>query len=170
MRFSTLKTACLLLVIFSVSGCATIMGDETQLMPINSTPSDASIVITDETGAEVFKGTTPTSIALSKSDGTYWGKKSYAVKITKAGFDTQTILITASVNGYYVGNILFGGLIGWFIVDPQNGKMYNLSPKSITASLPAKIAQGSSLSNEGLAIILIEDVPAELRGEMKQIN
>ena len=170
MKFSALKTPLLLLIIFSVSGCATIMGDETQLMPISSTPSDASIVITDEKGAEIFKGATPTSIALAKSDGTYWGKKSYTVKITKAGFDTQTILITASANGYYVGNILFGGLIGWFIVDPHNGKMYNLSPKSITASLPAKVAQGSSLTNEGLAIMLIEDVPAELRGEMKQIN
>lgn len=117
-----------------------------------------------------FKGTTPTSISLAKSDGSYWGKKSYTVKITKTGFDTQTILITASVNGYYVGNILFGGLIGWFIVDPLNGKMYNLSPKNITATLAEKVAQGNTVTKDGLAIMLIENIPAELRSKLQPIN
>ena len=171
MKYSALKTASLLLLLISVSGCATIMGDSTQTVPISSTPSDASLVITDEKGVEIFKGTTPTSITLAKSDGSYWGKKSYTVKILKAGFDTQTIFITPSANGYYIGgNILFGGLIGWFIVDPNNGKMYNLSPANITATLSAKVAQGNTVTNGGLAIMLIEDVPAELRSKMKLIN
>ena len=170
MQYSGLKTALFLLILISISGCATIMGNETQLMPISSTPSDASITITDEKGTEVFKGTTPTSISLAKSDGSYWGKKSYTVKITKTGFDTQTILITASVNGYYVGNILFGGLIGWFIVDPLNGKMYNLSPKNITATLAEKVAQGNTVTKDGLAIMLIENIPAELRSKLQPIN
>ena len=59
----------------TLSGCATIMGDKTQMIPISSTPSDASIVITDERGTEIFKGKTPTSVTLEKSDGTYWGKR-----------------------------------------------------------------------------------------------
>ena len=54
MQYSGLKTTLFLLILISISGCATIMGNETQLMPISSTPSDASITITDEKGTEVF--------------------------------------------------------------------------------------------------------------------
>jgi hypothetical protein len=110
--------------------------------------------------------------SLAKSNGTYWGKKSYTVKISKDGFDTQTINVVASANGYYIGgNILFGGLIGWFIVDPNNGKMYNLSPTNINATLTAKkVAQNNTVTNEGVAFMLIGDVPAELRSKMQPIN
>jgi len=48
--------------------------------------------------------------------------------------------------------------------------MYNLSPKNITSTLSAKISQNSPSTNEGIAILLIEDVPIELRGKMQQIN
>jgi len=66
MKSSRLKTAVLLSLLISVSGCATIMGDPTHTMPISSTPSDASVLITDEKGVEVFKGTTPTTVTLGK--------------------------------------------------------------------------------------------------------
>ena len=155
----------------TLSGCATIMGDKTQLMPILSTPSDASIVITDEKGAEIFKGSTPTSVTLKKSDGSYWGKKSYAVKISKEGYDEQTIPITASANGYYIGgNILFGGLIGWFIVDPNNGAMYTLSPGEINSTLGEKAAHNNSATDNSISIVLIEDVPNSLLDKMTRVN
>jgi hypothetical protein len=64
MKLATLKTVSLLLYVICVSGCATIMGDSSHVMPISSTPSDASIVITDEKGAEIFKGLTPTTVTL----------------------------------------------------------------------------------------------------------
>ena len=47
------------------------MGQPTQLVPIMSTPSDASILVTDEKGVDVFKGQTPTTVTLAKSDGSY---------------------------------------------------------------------------------------------------
>ena len=62
----------------------------------------------------------------------YWGKKSYTVRVSKEGFEPQAISIAASANGWYIGgNIIFGVLIGWFIVDPFNGGMYNLTPEKI---------------------------------------
>jgi len=151
--------------------CATIVGDATHTMPISSVPSEATIQITDEKGTEIIKGTTPTTVTLQKSDGSYWGKKSYTVKISKDGFETQTIPVTASVNGWYIGgNFIFGGLIGWFIVDPLNGKMYNLSPENINTTLSAKTSHNNTSTDGSIAIMLIEDVPVELRGKMKQIN
>jgi len=166
------KFVCLLAIsTILIGGCATIVGDKTQLVPITSTPSDASILITDERGAELFKGTTPTSVTLQKSDGSYWGKKSFTVKITKAGYETQIIPITAKANGWYIGgNFIFGGLIGWFVVDPFNGGMYKLSPEQITSALGEKVAHNNNATDGSISIVLIQDVPLSLRSEMKRIN
>lgn len=154
-----------------LTGCATIVGDKTQLIPIASTPSDASISITDEKGAEVFKGLTPTTVSLQKSDGTYWGKKNFTVEISKEGYETQTIPITASANGWYIGgNIIFGGLIGWFIVDPLNGAMYTLSPEEISTTLGEKVAINDGVTEGTISIVMIQDVPLSLRDKMKKLN
>jgi len=165
-----LKPISLILVIVFM-GCATIIGDKTQLMPINSAPDSATILITDEKGTQVFRGQTPTSVTLQKSDGSYWGGKDYTVRISKEGYDAQTIAVTSSPNGWYIaGNLLFGGLIGWFIVDPLNGGMYNLSPEQITASLGEKSAYNNDFSNGSISIVLIENVPRQLRDKMIRIN
>jgi len=165
----TFYTAVLLTVF--LSGCATIIGDKTQLMPISSTPSDASIVITDETGAEIFKGLTPTSVTLQKSDGSYFGKKSFTIKISKEGYSSQLIPVTASANGWYIGgNLLFGGLIGYLIVDPFNGAMYTLSPEQVSASLGDKVAHNNNAEGSSVSIVLLQDIPFSMRDQMKALN
>ena len=164
-------TSALVLSSTLLGGCAPIVGDKTQLIPISSTPSSASISINDEKGKQIFHGTTPTNVTLEKSDGTYWGKKTYTVEISKEGFKTQTIPINASANGWYIaGNIVFGGLIGWFIVDPQNGAMYTLSPEKIESSLSQKVAHNNNAKDGSISVVLIQDVPLALRKEMKRIN
>lgn len=164
----TLTSATLFIALIS---CATIIGDPTYVMPINSNPSEASIIITDEKGVEVFKGQTPTTVSLQKSDGSYWGGKTYAVKISKNGYETQTIPVTSHPNGWYIaGNLIFGGLIGWFIVDPLNGDMYNLSPENINASMSVKTSHNNTATNGSISIMLIDDVPSELRSKMTRIH
>ena len=158
-------------VLLALSGCATIVGNPTQLVPIQSTPGDAAIVITDETGTEVFKGNTPTTVTLQKSTGKYWGKKSYTVKINKDGFQEQSVPITASANGWYIaGNFLFGGVIGWFIVDPLNGNMYTLSPEAIASNLTTKTSHNNVKGDGSISIVLLQDVPPELRGRMTRVH
>ena len=51
-------------------------------------------------------------------------------------------------------NIIFGGLIGWFIVDPLNGAMYNLSPKQIGVSLGEKSSHNNTATDGSISIIL----------------
>ena len=166
--FSLLATAA---AVAALSGCATIIGQPTQTMPIASTPSDAAITIVDEAGVEVFKGTTPTSVTLQKSTGKYWGKKSFTVTIAKAGFQTQTIPVTASANGWYIaGNMVFGGLIGWFIVDPMNGHMYTLSPEAIASTMPSNSAHNNAGKDGSISIVLLQDVPQSLRGQMVAVR
>ena len=166
------KAVCIFaLSVTLLGGCATIVGDKTQLIPISSTPSDASILITDEKGVQVFKGLTPTSVTLQKSDGSYWGKKSFTVEITKEGYEKQVIPITANANGWYIGgNIIFGGLIGWFIVDPLNGAMYTLTPEQITSTLGEKVAHNNRATDGSISIVLLQDVPPSLRTQMKKLN
>ncbi|MDO5675183.1 MAG: hypothetical protein Q4G66_09745 [bacterium] len=154
-----------------LGGCASIVGDRTQLMPISSTPSDADIVIIDEKNSEIFRGKTPTNVTLQKSDGSYWGGKDYVVKISKDGYQEQEIPVKSSPNGWYIGgNIIFGGLIGWFIVDPLNGAMYTLSPEQVSATLGQDSAHNNKNTDGSISIVLLEDVPSSLRAQMKRIN
>jgi hypothetical protein len=116
--------------------CASIVGKPDHVMPIRSVPSEADVLIRDEGGKEMFKGRTPTTVTLPKSTGKYWGKKQYEVTLKKDGYQDHTYTLTASPNGWYVGgNIVFGGLIGWFLVDPFNGKMYKMTPETIEGTL-----------------------------------
>lgn len=156
-----------------MTGCATIMGSEVHNMAISSTPSDATIRITDEKGTAIFQGKTPTTVTLTKTDGSYFGKKTYSVLISKPGYENQTIPVTASPTGWYIGgNLLFGGLIGWLIVDPLSGKMYNLTPETISANLPegAKGTHNNTSKDGGVTVMLVQDVPLELRDKMKALN
>ena len=154
-----------------LGGCASIVGDKTQLLPISSSPSDATVLITDEKGAQVFKGETPTSVTLQKSDGTYWGGKFFTVEISKAGYKTQSIPVESNSNGWYIGgNLIFGGLIGWFIVDPMNGAMYTLSPEQITSELNPEAAHNNNGAEGSISIVLLEDVPNSLREKMVKVN
>lgn len=166
-----LRTLVLGAAVCLASGCATIVGDSTQMIPISSSPSDAEIVITDETGSVVFQGRTPASVVLHKSDGSYWGGKSYSVEISKPGYRGQTIAVESSANAWYIGgNFIFGGLIGWFVVDPLSGKMYTLSPQAINSTLGAEAAHNNTATDGSISVVLLEDVPLALRSQMTPVN
>lgn len=153
-----------------LGGCATIVGDRSQLIPISSTPSEANVLITDENGVEIFKGKTPTTVTLQKSDGGYWGGKDFIVKITKDGYEEQSIPIKSSPNGWYLaGNLIFGGIIGWFIVDPLNGSMYTLSPEQVSATMGQKLTHNNHAKDGSISIVLLEDVPSSLRSKMVKV-
>lgn len=150
-----------------LASCASIVGDSAKTVGLNSQPTKANVAITDETGQEVFSGTTPTTVSLEKSDGSYWGGKEYTVQFSKDGFQAQTVRLETSPNGWYLaGNLVFGGVIGWFVVDPFSGKMYTLSPDDVNASLP----EGSQISSNELRIVLLEDVSEAMREKMTAIN
>jgi hypothetical protein len=63
--------------------------------------------------------------------------------VKKEGFADREVTITGTVSGWYIGNILFGGLIGMLAVDPNTGGMY-IFPETVTGTLDAatKTSQG----------------------------
>lgn len=163
------------LVIFGsglfLGSCATIMGDSTQVIPISSTPSGAKVLITDEKGTEVFEGKTPTTVTLQKADGSYWGGKDFIVKITKDEYEEQSIPIKSTPNGWYIGgNLLFGGLIGYLIVDPLNGGMWTLSTEQVSAVMGEKTSYNDPVADGSISIVLLQDIPSSLRAEMTRVE
>ena len=117
------------------TGCASILGSTKQLVSINSTPAGASVVVKDEAGAQVFTGTTPATVTLEKHKG-YFSGKDYSFTFEKAGYHGQVVTLTSETSNWYLwGNLLVGGIIGWFIVDPLTGAMWKYEPESVSVVL-----------------------------------
>ena len=172
MKQSFIVVTSLLSLVSIVMSCASIVGHPDQLMPITSTPGEATVSVWDESGAEIFKGTTPTQVTLQKSTGKYWGKKSYRVIISKEGYKDTVIPVVASHDGWYLlGNMAFGGLIGWFLFDPFNGNIYSFNIDKVSATLVKEVIKnGSKLDDAILIITSTTEVPQEFLTEMKQIE
>lgn len=129
-RLLTLLSAC---AVLSLTGCASIVGDSQYPVAIASEPSGASYEIRDTTGRLIDSGVTPKTVTLKSSAG-YFQRAEYSVLLRKPGYTDQTTHVNGSISGWYWGNILFGGLIGLFAVDPATGAMYKL-PEGTNATL-----------------------------------
>jgi hypothetical protein len=163
------KIVSLLIVSFFLISCASIVSKSEWPVRIGSTPEGADVTITDITeGKKVYTGKTPTTVTLS-SKGGYFKGKTYRVEVTKEGYTKQTTEIRSTINGWYIGNLLFGGLIGLLIVDPLTGAMWTLDPKDINLILEKKTA-GLSSDQRALSVVSLEDVPDHLRDKMIKIK
>ena len=121
------KFSKILLFVLALSGCASIMRDGSQIVPIQSNVEDVNIEVTNSQGAIVYKGKTPAIVYLKTAKTGYFNPEKYLIKASKKGYSTQYTPIDYHIsNWYWFGNFVFGGLIGWFIVDPITGEMYYL--------------------------------------------
>ena len=152
-----------------LAGCASIILGTTQKVPVNSTPSGAKVTVYDAKNKAIGGGTTPCSLSLSRSSG-FFSSAKYRVVIEKPGYEKREVKISGSVNGWYIaGNLVFGGLIGWLILDPATGAMWSLNPDDVKASLST--ASSSQLHpNNGITVMLLEQVPMDCRDKMKLIQ
>jgi len=129
MKFKIFTLAILALI---TTSCASIIHGSSQIVDFNSQPSGATITID---GKEY--GKTPQSINLKRKgrlNGEDSNKKHYDVKIALDGYYDYELKIKREMDGWFIGNILFGGLIG-IIVDASNGAMYKLTPDQIIAQM-----------------------------------
>ncbi len=165
-----MKKICnMILAVLFLSGCATILSKSEWPVRIESTPEQADVTIIDiSNGKKVFTGKTPTIVILS-SKGGYFKGKTYRVEVSKEGYATQSIEIRSTINGWYIGNLLFGGLIGLLIVDPLTGAMWTLDPKDINLILEKKTSELPS-DQRTLSVISLEDVPVHLRGKLIRVK
>lgn len=154
-------------VIF-IAGCASILSKSMYPVTINSHPDEANILVKDERGLQIYKGQTPATLTLSAGEA-YFHAKSYTVTFSKPGYEEQTAVIKAGLDGWYIGNILFGGLIGILIVDPLTGAMFSL-PKELTVTLAKKDLSSLNKNERALKIVTIDRIPNNLKSKLVRIN
>lgn len=131
-------------------GCASIVdGRSARTIRIDSNPPGATVTIYDKENWKVDSNTTPFAAQLRRSSGYFSGER-YRLVFDLPGYHQAEVSIKSTINGWYFGNIVFGGAIGLLIVDPATGAMWNLSPRKLTQELdpiPAAVQTGSDTNN-----------------------
>ena len=155
-----LTTACLAAAL-TMTGCASIFSGTTQTLTFKSVPDAANITITNKLGEKIHTGSTPATVTLKRGHG-YFKPAGYQVTFSKEGFQTKTVQVKATVNGWYIANIIFGGLIGFLIVDPATGAMYTLSPSDINTLLDATQLSTTKKGQQSLTVMLVQDIPVDM--------
>lgn len=124
---------------------------------INSNPSGANFTVFDKEGKQVEARTTPATVRLDRCHGFFSGED-YKVTFESAGYYPGEMHIRSKLNGWYFGNVLVGGAIGLFFVDPLTGAMWHLSPNGVTYNL---VSTSVALSPEELKTAQLKANPVK---------
>ena len=143
--------------ILLLSSCASIVSKSSWPITINSSPSEAKISIKDKKGIEIYTGNTPATLKL-KSGAGFFSKARYQVTFEKVGYDKKVVPVEFKLNGWYFGNIIFGGPIGLLIVDPATGAMFKLETEFLNETLSKSVA---NVDTKELKLLDINNIPAE---------
>jgi uncharacterized protein YceK len=166
-KFNSVISIVLVIVILFVSGCASIVSKSNYPVSVISYPEGATITIKDKHGKQIYKGKTPTTVTLKSGAGFFSGA-SYTVEFKKKGYEPQTVAIEKQMDGWYISNILFGGLIGLLIVDPATGAMWKL-PSKVSATLAEKTSS-FIIDGKELKVVFLDDIPTHLRSQMVRVK
>jgi hypothetical protein len=162
----TLKLSSIALSLVLVTGCSSILSDNMYPVSITSTPSLTNFVLENRAGVTVHSGRTPETVTLNASSGFFKGE-TYKLIFKKDGYDEKTVEIQSAIDGWYFGNILFGGILGMLIVDPATGAMFKL-PEQAAAQLEEQLAENTR--DASLTIALLDTIPEDDRDELIPLN
>lgn len=116
------KLVLLVILLIALVGCATIIHGGRQNVPINSTPSGATVKVNQITV------TTPGVVNLSRSD------PACVLRFEKEGYEPVDVTLYRSMDGWIWGNVLIGGIIG-IAIDFSTGAAYQLTPNVVNVTL-----------------------------------
>ena len=158
-------TAIMMASVFLFSSCASIVSKSTYPLSINSSPSNAKVSITDKKGKEIYLGNTPATVKLKAGAG-FFSRAEYQVKFSSPGYDDKIVPITFKLDGWYFGNILFGGLLGMLIIDPATGAMWKIETEFLNETLSKSTA---SIDPE-MKIMNINEIPENWKTHLVRVN
>lgn len=157
-----------LLLLFLISllftGCSSIVDGRDQHVKINSNPAGATFSIYDKTGKALVTNTTPANLTLNRRHG-YFDGEDYKMILEAPGYYPYEVHVKSTVDGWYFGNIIFGGLIGLLIVDPATGAMYTLKPAELNITL---VSSAVALTPEELKAAELKANPPPVK--VKAVN
>ena len=117
-----LALALLPLLLFLFEGCASIMTGTSQEMTFQSSPEEVTVTVTGR-----ILGKTPMTSRIDKKSG-------QVVIFSKDGYKPVTMQLETSLNPWFWGNILLGGVIG-STTDSINGAVDEYSPSQYFVTL-----------------------------------
>ncbi len=163
MKKRSVRLVALLFGLLPFLGCATIIKGSDQNVSFRSDPEGAKVSVYSPEGMLMADGKTPVTLPLRKGDGFFQSAK-YKVVFEAPGYEKKEIWLTGSLEAgwYLAGNLLVGGLIGWLIVDPASGAMWNLKPKSVNVRLEGGLTEAEDGS---LHVVLAGQVPPDLMAQ-----
>lgn len=139
-----------------LTSCATIISGSKQNVKFASTPSQATIFVN---GKEI--GKTPLETKLAR-------KEDHKVSIQLDGYVPYEIQLTKKFNEWYIGNVLFGGIIG-LVIDPITGALYKLTPKEVNAQLQKGTAFQTDKNGIYIAVSLEKDENWTKIGQLEKL-
>lgn len=163
--YKTFLTLLWAIGLLTFSGCASIVSKTSYRLPINSNPNNARITVLDMKGRTIHTATTPTIVRLKSGSG-FFKKAGYLVKFELEGYDTKTVPVHFDINGWYFGNVVFGGLVGLLIIDPLTGAMWKLDTHYISETLQINTAA----ANPTLELRDYNTLPSEMKEHLIPIN
>lgn len=166
MRKLSVRFALIPAALAILSGCASIVSDSQYPVSVITTPAGATFEVRNRAGNVIHSGTTPGSVTL-KSGAGYFKGETYTIAFRKEGFADQQTTLNSSLDGWYWGNIIFGGLIGMLAVDPATGAMYKLPENTATSLAPVT---ADAKTADSLTLITVDQVPETLRDQLVRIN
>lgn len=131
-----------------LTGCATIVDGNNNFISVNVNPENAKVTLAGINNGEKITKRGSFQISLDRSTD-------YSLKVELPNYESEEIIIRRSINGWFWGNILIGGLIGMGI-DLLSGNMWTHSPRFIDVSLTRKLADINS----------VEDLPDKVAMEI----
>jgi len=154
-------------VIFLLTGCATIVSRSIWPVYVKADPDGSKLLVKNKKGLEVYNGTTPAVIHLRSGAG-YFGKESYTLTFTMDGYESKTVNLECTINGWYFGNILLGGILGMLVVDPATGAMYRPERLDVYEYLKTK---GVSVNDpqHSLLVVSKNKIPAALWQQLQRL-
>jgi PEGA domain len=150
------KNLSILLSVFLItiiSGCATIVTGTDQTLTFNSEPDGATVTVSG-----LVIGKTPLSVQVEKG-------KNQSLTFEKEGYKTYSTQLSTSMNSWFWGNILIGGLLG-STTDGVSGSINEFSPDQYFVTLtPEKLSAVSAPSSrkiKELVLLFSVDIRQEL--------
>ncbi len=142
-----------LVVIGSISGCASIVSGRDQTLTFNSEPDGATVTVAGRT-----VGKTPLSVQINKG-------KQQSLTFEKEGYKTYTTQLSTTMDSWFWGNILIGGVLG-STTDGMSGAINEFSPDQYFVTLTPNNGHGLSTSKsrkiKELIIAFGDDIRREL--------
>jgi TolB-like protein len=99
-------------------------------------------VVNNNKGITIHSGETPMIITVDSGNG-FFSKGKYFLSCNKDGYDVGHSELSAHMNGWYWGNIVFGGagLVGMLFVDPVTGAMWKMDDTVMVPLSPSGMAK-----------------------------